>query len=46
LHFLLQKGLAPDRFAIAGYGEYKPVASNDTEEDRKKNRRVELIILR
>lgn len=46
LHFLLQKGLAPDRFAIAGYGEYKPVASNDTEEDRTKNRRVELIILR
>ncbi|GAB5046059.1 OmpA/MotB family protein [Thermodesulfovibrio sp. TK110] len=46
LHFLLQKGLNPDRFIIAGYGEYRPVASNDTEEGRSKNRRVELIILR
>ncbi|MGB9711413.1 MAG: OmpA/MotB family protein [Thermodesulfovibrio sp.] len=46
LHFLLQKGLNPDRFMIAGYGEYRPVASNDTEEGRAKNRRVELIILR
>lgn len=46
LHFLLQKGLFPDRFTIAGYGEYRPVASNDTPEDRAKNRRVELIILR
>ncbi len=46
LHFLLQKGLNPDRFIIAGYGEYRPVASNDTEDGRSKNRRVELIILR
>jgi len=46
LHFLLQRGLNPDRFIIAGYGEYRPVAPNDTEEGRAKNRRVELIILR
>jgi chemotaxis protein MotB len=46
LHFMLQKGLSPDRFTIAGYGEYRPVASNDTPEGRAKNRRVELIILR
>jgi len=46
LHFLLQRGLAPDRFLIAGYGEYRPVADNDTPEGRTKNRRVELIILR
>lgn len=46
LHFLLKKGLNPDRFIIAGYGEYRPVASNDTEDGRSKNRRVELIILR
>ncbi|MCX7724980.1 MAG: OmpA family protein [Thermodesulfovibrio sp.] len=46
LHFLLQRGLSPDRFLIAGYGEYKPIAPNDTDEGRAKNRRVELIILR
>ncbi len=46
LHFLLERGLSPDRFSIAGYGEYRPIAPNDTEEDRAKNRRVELIIER
>ncbi|MCX7988118.1 MAG: OmpA family protein [Thermodesulfovibrio sp.] len=46
LHFLVQAGLSPDRFTIAGYGEYRPIESNDTPEGRAKNRRVELIILR
>lgn len=46
LHFLIQNGLSPDRFTIAGYGEYRPIESNDTSEGRSKNRRVELIILR
>ncbi|WP_297214083.1 MULTISPECIES: OmpA/MotB family protein [Thermodesulfovibrio] len=46
LHFLLEQGLSPDRFTIAGYGEYRPIAPNDTEEGRAKNRRVELIIQR
>lgn len=46
LHFLIQMGLSPDRFTIAGYGEYRPIDSNETPEGRAKNRRVELIILR
>lgn len=46
LHFLIQMGLSPDRFTIAGYGEYRPIESNETPEGRAKNRRVELIILR
>ncbi len=46
LHFLIQEGLSPDRFTIAGYGEYKPIESNETQEGRAKNRRVELIILK
>ncbi len=46
LHFLIQMGLSPDRFTIAGYGEYRPIESNETAEGRAKNRRVELIILR
>lgn len=38
-------GITPDRLAATGYGEYKPIASNDTKEGRDKNRRVNLVIL-
>lgn len=33
------------RFSLIGYGEVKPVAKNDTDKNRAKNRRVEIIIL-
>ncbi len=36
----------PERFSIVGYGEYRPIASNDTPEGRSANRRVTLMILR
>lgn len=38
-------GLAPERLASIGYGEFRPVASNDTETGRERNRRVVLVIL-
>jgi chemotaxis protein MotB len=44
LHFLVIDGLDPNRFAIAGYAEFRPVASNATEDGRARNRRVELVI--
>jgi len=37
--------LRPEMLAAAGYSEYRPVASNDTEEGKARNRRVDIIIL-
>ncbi|MEO1062728.1 MAG: flagellar motor protein MotB [Actinomycetota bacterium] len=37
-------GIAPDRLIPAGYGEWRPIADNDTAEGRASNRRVELVI--
>jgi len=37
-------GLPPDQFESIGYGESRPIASNDTMEGRELNRRIEIII--
>ncbi len=42
--YLIDKGVAPERLSIGGYGEYRPVADNNTPEGRRQNRRVEVII--
>ena len=42
--YLIDKGVAPERLSIGGYGEYRPVADNNTPEGRQQNRRVEVII--
>lgn len=41
-NYLHSKGVATGRFIPHGYGETNPVASNDTEEGRAQNRRIEL----
>lgn len=41
--YLVERGIAPDRLIAKGYGEAYPVASNDTEADRERNRRSEFI---
>ncbi len=38
------RGVAPDRIAATGYGEYRPIADNATAEGRQKNRRVEVFL--
>jgi outer membrane protein OmpA-like peptidoglycan-associated protein len=43
--FLINNGVDASRVRFRGYGETKPVASNDTEDGRAKNRRTEIVIL-
>ncbi|MBI5143738.1 MAG: OmpA family protein [Candidatus Omnitrophica bacterium] len=46
LHYLIDEcGIEPKRLSAIGYGEYKPIDTNETKEGRAKNRRVEIIIL-
>jgi chemotaxis protein MotB len=42
---LKNENLDPAWFSAKGFGEFQPVASNDTNEGRAKNRRVEILIL-
>ena len=43
--YLQQKNLvSPDKLVSVGYGQFRPIAPFDTEENRSKNRRVEIII--
>jgi OmpA-OmpF porin, OOP family len=44
--YLVAKGFSSDRFTSVGFGETKPVSSNDSSTGRAQNRRVEFIILK
>ncbi len=44
VHLFTRLGIAPRRLAAVGYGEYRPVADNDSAEGRRKNRRVVLVV--
>ncbi|MBP2655293.1 MAG: motB, partial [Firmicutes bacterium] len=48
MKFLLAQdtNLKPERFSSTGLGEYHPLASNTSEGERAKNRRVEIMIQR
>lgn len=39
-----EAGIAPERLSSAGYGATRPVASNATDEGRRKNRRIEVVL--
>jgi chemotaxis protein MotB len=43
-YMLTNSQLPPDHLAIAGYGPYKPVGDNNTDDGRALNRRVEIVI--
>ncbi|OQX72084.1 MAG: hypothetical protein B6D62_00070 [Candidatus Cloacimonas sp. 4484_275] len=40
--FMVNNYFPPDQLQAMGYGEFKPIVPNDTPENRKKNRRVEI----
>ncbi|WP_205511671.1 OmpA family protein [Longitalea arenae] len=42
--YLLRKGLKENQIEAKGYGAEKPVADNDTEAGRSRNRRVEIVL--
>jgi chemotaxis protein MotB len=41
---LVDGGVAPQSVSASGYGEFDPVAANDTAENKAKNRRIEIVI--
>lgn len=43
--YLISQGVPSTRLGVVGHGEAQPVATNDSEEGRHRNRRVELINL-
>jgi len=45
IHYFIDKvGVNPERIVACGYGEFSPVASNDTAAGKQQNRRVEIVI--
>jgi OOP family OmpA-OmpF porin len=46
MNYLVNKGIERNRLSASGYGLSKPVATNETEEGRAKNRRVQLDPIR
>ena len=45
VHLFSGHGMTPERLAMIGYGEFRPIADNATEQGRNSNRRVLLVIL-
>lgn len=44
VRFLISRGMRPEMLSATGYGEFDPVASNDTAPGRMKNRRIEIVL--
>lgn len=45
LDALQQEGIAPSRLAAAGYAQYRPLVPNTSDDNRARNRRVDVLIL-
>ena len=42
-NFMIQQGVEADRLVLEAYGESRPIATNETDDGRRRNRRVEVI---
>jgi len=45
IRYFIEQGIDPRRLSAIGYGEYRPIYPNDTEEHRAFNRRIEIDII-
>ena len=45
VEYLIEKGLDKNKIVARGFGETQPIASNETDEGRKLNRRIEYMVL-
>ncbi len=44
VEFMIANGMKPDKLGATGYGEFDPVAANDTADHRAQNRRIEIVL--
>ena len=42
--YLVKAGLSADRLVAVGYGSSQPVATNDTDEGKAQNRRIDFLV--
>ena len=45
VQFMIKEGFPAKSLSAAGYGEFDPVAANDTDKNREQNRRIEIILV-
>ena len=45
VNYMLNRGISSRRLRATGFGSSKPIASNNTERERKLNRRIDFIII-
>lgn len=45
-YLIANMGIGEDRITATGYGESRPIASNDTKEGRQQNRRIDVVLVK
>ena len=46
IYYFINNGISPDRLVAHGFGEFRPAFENDSENNRAKNRRIEITVVR